>query len=1140
MAPAPHAEAALGPGAHPPPAAPASPSTVTYPEWTDVTNNASLSVGVRSLFPMVYDPQLHGIVLFGGYDPYGSPYGDTWLFQNGSWSKLTFTTSTPAGRWGASLVYDPAGPYLLLFGGRDLSAFYNDTWALNSTGWYNLNPASAPSVRGFAASFYDPILSRVVVFGGACLFCTGSWVGYNDTWYFNGTDWANVTANLTGGSPPTNSNAYAAWDPAANAAILFGGQVTAGTCGTYSTTWTFARGWNLTHPATTPGAWSGGGWTYINSTGQFMIYNALFGTSPACWTSDSTWVYGNGSWVNITNAIGGPSIGSGACCSSLAYNPTQNYVLDFGGTNYVSGSYLDQTWLLTPQPIYPAITASPLGGAAPLNVTLNATVAGTGGPYTYTWTFGDGSANGTGATLIHRYATPGTYRITLFVNNSTGVNATSFQEVQVWGNAHWSNVGGLSPPPLWGASMAYDPVFGGLVLVGGLGYNPTSNFSTGAFWETVTWLFADGNWTNLTSAFPGPTTVRRAASLVWDPADQYLVYFGGDNQSVLYNDTWSINGTGWHLLTTPVAPSPRFDAATFYDPTLGETVLFGGAARSLSGPTSLADTWYFKAGKWRDVTSSLTKSPPADAFAATTWDPAVPGEIVYGGASDGVTCGNSGERSSTWVFDTGWNQSSPATNPGPIGLAVADYDSVLGETILFGGVGGTPYNCQYLAAEWNYTSSTWSNFSAYFDPNLSQPSARDEAVMAFDPVAKVSVLFGGNSPSAPFAGYNDTWTYPVAPLRATAGAVATRGTAPFHVTFRSTAAGGGGNYTYNWSFGDGTPNGTNATPIHSYATPGTYPVSLALRDGVDRLVYANFTIDVYLPLAAAANASKSTGEVPFVVRFTASETGGAGPYRYAWVFGDGGSSFAASPTYTYLTAGDYLAMLTVTDSLGDTASSSVPVNVDATLIATVAATWYRGTTPFVDQFQVSLSGGQGVFQENWSLGGGQYQNGTAGFARYSTANASYSASGTYRVSVVVNDSLGYSSTSSLSILVAAPLAGLLSTGGDSLGVVPYPVPFQVNATGGFPAYAYVWNFGDGSPTYSGGSAFPHTYVAAGTFTATVNITDSNGDYVLATTVVNVVAPLGVTIVESAATADAPANLSFLPLPAGGFGPFTYL
>ncbi|OYW06355.1 MAG: hypothetical protein B7X11_01135 [Acidobacteria bacterium 37-65-4] len=78
----------------------------------------------------------------------------------------------------------------------------------------------------------------------------------------------------------------------------------------------------------------------------------------------------------------------------------------------------------------PLVTAQglPTAGVAPLAVTFTASVSRGQLPYTYAWTFGDGSS-GSGASVSHTYAAHGTYEAR--VTASDGAGATSSSSVYV-------------------------------------------------------------------------------------------------------------------------------------------------------------------------------------------------------------------------------------------------------------------------------------------------------------------------------------------------------------------------------------------------------------------------------------------------------------------------------------------------------------------------------------------------------------------------------------------------------------------------------------------------------------------------------------------------------------------------------------
>jgi glucose/arabinose dehydrogenase len=83
---------------------------------------------------------------------------------------------------------------------------------------------------------------------------------------------------------------------------------------------------------------------------------------------------------------------------------------------------------------------------------------------------------------------------------------------------------------------------------------------------------------------------------------------------------------------------------------------------------------------------------------------------------------------------------------------------------------------------------------------------------------------------------------------------------------------------------------------------------------------------------AKATGNPTSGGRPLTVAFSSAGSsdpeGGALTYR--WTFGDGGTSTQANPTYTYNTAGNYTATLTVTDPTGLTGSANVQISVGNT------------------------------------------------------------------------------------------------------------------------------------------------------------------------------------------------------------------
>ena len=81
-----------------------------------------------------------------------------------------------------------------------------------------------------------------------------------------------------------------------------------------------------------------------------------------------------------------------------------------------------------------AATATPVGGAIPLGVTLSETPTGGTAPYTATWMFGDGSV-GAGASVSHSYTVNGNYEATVYVSDAGGLVGTATTAVTATGAA---------------------------------------------------------------------------------------------------------------------------------------------------------------------------------------------------------------------------------------------------------------------------------------------------------------------------------------------------------------------------------------------------------------------------------------------------------------------------------------------------------------------------------------------------------------------------------------------------------------------------------------------------------------------------------------------------------------------------------
>jgi N-acetylneuraminic acid mutarotase len=201
-------------------------------KWTEL-KPAGASPSGRSATPMVYDPVGKNMILFGGgiYDPnkeQSTSYKDSWAYDpvDNRWTLLKPSGAVPAKRWSHAMAYDPVGKKIILFGGelepkKGEYVFYNDTWAYDPAAnkWTEMKPAGAvPSARSGCSMVYDPVGKKMILFGGG-----QEEVNVNDTWAYDPASNAWTDLKPAGDSPSARNGSAAAYDPVYRALILFAG-----------------------------------------------------------------------------------------------------------------------------------------------------------------------------------------------------------------------------------------------------------------------------------------------------------------------------------------------------------------------------------------------------------------------------------------------------------------------------------------------------------------------------------------------------------------------------------------------------------------------------------------------------------------------------------------------------------------------------------------------------------------------------------------------------------------------------------------------------------------------------------------------------------------------------------------------------
>ena len=447
---------------------------------------------------------------------------------------------------------------------------------------------------------------------------------------------------------------------------------------------------------------------------------------------------------------------------------------------------------------------------------------------------------------------------------------------------------------LW-ASSAFDPTTGSVVLFGGCG--------TVVCPLAETWIYAHGSWTNLTSSLSIAPSARYGAVMTFDPVTDSVVLFGGSTGHNLLADTWVFQHGSWSPVAPATgAPPARVHAGFATDRFSGQLLLFGGTG---SGGRTLADSWIYSNGVWRNITWQLPIAPSARAY-ATMADDYFDGYIVlFGGRG---ACGN--PCGDTWSFANGhWTNLtadlvlSPSARYG----SAAAYDQLHSGLILVGGRTTTA-----LGDTWEFKNGAWTNLSRNLWQNL---PPRFGATVTFDQQDGYLIVTTGHSAAI---NQPSTWAF-LAPLSIRLIPLAPSTLVGATVTFSATVAGGYGPYRTSINFGDGSIASADATTTHVYAQPGWYRITATVTDGRNASTHVGQGILVTAgPLAATLNATASLIPLGRAVLLTAVPSGGVPPYSFWWSGVPSGCAVPSGPVLvcTPRALGTYPITITVEDSHG--------------------------------------------------------------------------------------------------------------------------------------------------------------------------------------------------------------------------------
>ena len=282
-------------------------------------------------------------------------------------------------------------------------------------------------------------------------------------------------------------------------------------------------------------------------------------------------------------------------------------------------------------------------------------------------------------------------RVVLFA----GTNETRLQDL--WEldphTGAWTNRTPNPPPASWprphyGHAMAYDSARGKCVVFGG-------GTTSGVLDETWEWDGAAGTWERRAVGGARPPALS-AHAMTYDADRGVVVLFGGFDNRVAGPgaQVWEWDGVaGTWTNRTPASlpaawPSARSAASLVYDNNRQRSVLFGGFNNVPGGFFSEVWDWDGRTGTWLGRPPALAGAawPAARSNHAAVYDPRRGTILIFGGAHDGITLGDS------WEWDGvggGFADQTPPTAVAPVPGARASHALVYvnsrSSALLFGG-----------------------------------------------------------------------------------------------------------------------------------------------------------------------------------------------------------------------------------------------------------------------------------------------------------------------------------------------------------------------------------------------------------------------------------------------------------------------
>ncbi len=791
------------------------------------------------------------------------------------------------------------------------------------------------------------------------------------------------------------------------------------------------------------------------TTGMVTAWSWNFGDANTSIAQNPTHTYANAGTYTVALTATGPG------------GPDTNTKL-----NYITVSEL---------PPVAGFSGTPTTGILPL--TVNFTDMTSGVVTGWSWSFGDATTSML-QNPSHTYATAGTYNVSLTSTGSGGSDTdTKIGYITVSEPAPVADFTGTPTTGDAPLTVAFNDVSSGAVTSWAWNFgdagtstlqNPSHTYTAvGTYTVTLTATGPGGSDGNTKLNYITANEPAPAAEFTGSPTSgvaPLTVNFTDATTNMVTSWLWSFGDGGMSTLQNP---SNTFTTVGTYTVSLTATGPGGVDTQTKPG--------YITVGN----------APPVAQFTGSPLSGSFPLNVTFTDQSTGVvtgwswTFGDGGTsllQNPTHTYNSAGTFAVALTATGPGGsdtntklayVMVTDPPPVANFT-------GTPTSGIAPLAV-NFADATTGNVTAWswtFGDGSTSMLQNPNHTYTTDGTYTVTLTStgpgGGNTNTK-----TDYITVAIALPVAEFSGTPTSGGSPLNVAFTDLSA--GAVTSWSWTFGDASSSSLQ-NPTHTYTALGTYAVSLSATNssGSDletKLGYISVTDN---PPIAAFSGVPVSGVTPLNVLFTDFSMGTV--TNWAWSFGDGGTSTAQNPAYTYSTAGTYAVSLTVSNGGGS--DTDTKLNYITVTQGPPAAAFSASTTSGPAPLAVSFTDMTTGLVSNWS-----WDFGDLGTSNLQNPSNAYTDPGTYTVTLTAMGPGGIDSEikhNYISVTETPPDAEFL--GAPSSGVAPLTVAFTDMTAGTVTAWS--WAFGDSG--VSAQQSPVHTYSLPGTYTVTLTSSGPGG------------------------------------------------